>query len=300
MGAGAWWSATVLLSLLRDDPIAEAGLTSFERDRRGRLRSTSRVYRGLGPAVRGLAAWNELNARWLCRRVGRWLVASGTADWSPAEVLAVAELKSAACAAIAAFPMLRLVSVPSAVVSCTTFSAFSLFVLVRRLKNRADRRTRQVRARLAVAVDLLALALQAGANVVDGLEVVVRVMAGHPLADEFGAVLRDVRRGVPRAQALTALAARFELDVLTDFAATVIQGEIRGTPLVDILKNQAEQMRLRHSQWLEQAAGKASVKLNGPNTVAAVASILLFLAPFLLSASEVIAPIISDFKNAFE
>jgi tight adherence protein C len=198
-----------------------------------------------------------------------------------------------------AIPLGLLLSPIYLVLTIATIGFLSRRKMLAQLKKAAERRTRLIRGRLAVAVDLLALILQAGASVPEGLAIVVREMDGHPLADEFAAVLRDVRRGIPRTDAFNALASRFDLDVLTDFVATVIQGEARGTPLVDILKSQAEQMRLRHSQWLEKAAARAAVAMHRPNMIAMIASILILLAPFALSAWEIVAPMIRNGSGAF-
>lgn len=54
-----------------------------------------------------------------------------------------------------------------------------------------------------------------------------------------------------------------------------------GTPLADIFSNLADQMRLRKSQWAEAVAGKAQIKIHGPQLIIMVACMLTILAPFI-------------------
>ena len=193
------WLSVILLGLVDADPEAAPPRAIFERDRQRRLRRASTVYRYFGLSVRQLAGWNESKVVDLCSRVGHWLIASRTADWTAGEFLAVAELKGVALAAVVTAPSTWELTYSWCVCLFAVVGAGSLLRSLWKLKRKADERTRQVRARLPVAVDLLALVFDAGGtDVSDGLEVVVRVMAGHPLAEEFAVMLHDIRKGMTR------------------------------------------------------------------------------------------------------
>ena len=198
-GLAVSWLSVILVGLVDADPEAAPPRAIFERDRQRRLRCASTVYRYFGPSVRQLAGWNESKVVDLCSRVAHWLIASRTADWTAGEFLAVAELKGVALAAVVTAPSTWELTYSWCVCLFAVVGAGSLLRSLWKLKRKADERTRQVRARLPVAVDLLALVFDAGGtDVSDGLEVVVRVMAGHPLAEEFAVMLRDIRKGMTR------------------------------------------------------------------------------------------------------
>ena len=84
------------------------------------------------------------------------------------------------------------------------------------------------------------------------------------LKDEFARLLRDVRTGKPRAEALRELAQRMNLPAVSNFVATLIQAEATGMSLGPILRAQAEQRRVERFARAEKLAMEAPVKLLFP------------------------------------
>ena len=62
------------------------------------------------------------------------------------------------------------------------------------------------------------------------------------------------------------------------------KGEELGTPLSAILREQAEQMRLKRSQRGEKAAAEAEVNIVFPGMVLMIACLLIVIAPIILPA----------------
>ena len=60
------------------------------------------------------------------------------------------------------------------------------------------------------------------------------------------------------------------------------KGEELGTPLSAILRDQAEQMRLKRSQRGEKAAAEAQVNIVFPGMVVMIACLLVVIAPIVL------------------
>ncbi|MFN3751609.1 MAG: type II secretion system F family protein [Thiobacillus sp.] len=86
---------------------------------------------------------------------------------------------------------------------------------------------------------------------------------GGALRDEFARLLRDVRAGKPRSDALRELAARMDMPAVSSFVATLIQAEATGMSLGPILRAQADQRRVERFARAEKLAMEAPVKLLG-------------------------------------
>ncbi len=85
-----------------------------------------------------------------------------------------------------------------------------------------------------------------------------------PLADEFGIVLREIRVGKPRKDALRELSERVKVDDITSLVSAVIQADQLGVGISNILRIQSEQVRTKRRQQAEEAAMKAPIKMLFP------------------------------------
>ena len=128
------------------------------------------------------------------------------------------------------------------------------------LGRRMAGRRKQILRALPDALDLLSISVSAGLGF-DGamLEVVHRWQ--NPLTEEFTAVLRDLKLGAARRDALRAFAQRTGLEEVSGFAAAVIQADELGTPLKDVLVVQAEMIRRQRRYKAEETARKAVIKM---------------------------------------
>ncbi len=132
------------------------------------------------------------------------------------------------------------------------------------LHDRAQRRLRVLARTLPFYLDILTLAVEAGANVTSALQHAVDKGPGGPLADELQRVLRDVRAGRTRAEAMRALSDRLALPAIANWVGAVLAAEKQGASLGPILRSQAEQRRLERFVRAEQLAMKAPVKMLFP------------------------------------
>jgi tight adherence protein C len=149
------------------------------------------------------------------------------------------------------------------------------------LRGQADRRIVTITRRLPYSLEVVVLATESGAGFDEALEILVREDPQNPLHEEFDQVLRDARLGLPRREALRAMAARVETEDMTALVMALEISENLGTPLADTLKKQAESIRLSRLQRAERLAREAGPKMAVPNTMIMVANVLLILAPFL-------------------
>jgi tight adherence protein C len=123
----------------------------------------------------------------------------------------------------------------------------------------ASRRVALARA-LPDALDLLSIGVGAGLGF-DGALLEVTQRWENALTEEFALVLRDLRLGKGRRDAFRALAARTDSPDVRLFVASILQADQLGTPLREVLRVQAEQIRLRRRQRAEETGRKASIKM---------------------------------------
>lgn len=131
------------------------------------------------------------------------------------------------------------------------------------LSRQVREREARMLAELPTIAELLALSVGAGEGPVGALERVARTTHGD-LADELARTLADARAGTPLTQALRALATRTGLAPLTRFTEGVAIAVERGTPLAEVLRAQAQDVRESGRQALMEAGGRKEVAMMVP------------------------------------
>jgi tight adherence protein C len=132
-------------------------------------------------------------------------------------------------------------------------------VLSRAARARRDR----IAAELPTVLEFLTLSLSAGEAVLDGLRRVARAGNGD-LAREIAVVVAQVNAGVPLAVALERCADEIQLPALSRTVDQLVGALDRGTPLVDVLRAQAQDSRDDAKRSLLEAAGKKEIAMLVP------------------------------------
>lgn len=132
------------------------------------------------------------------------------------------------------------------------------------LRERRAARLRAIARSLPFYLDVITLSVESGANLTGALRHAVSKGPAGPLQVELERVLRDVRAGRTRGDALRALAERLELPSVGSLVAALIAAERHGSSLGPILRAQAEQRRQERFQHAEKMAMKAPVKMLFP------------------------------------
>ncbi|OIQ83679.1 bacterial type II secretion system protein F domain protein [mine drainage metagenome] len=138
------------------------------------------------------------------------------------------------------------------------------------LSREIHRREARIVAELPTVAELLALAVGAGEGPVAALERVVETTRGE-MAGELSRTLADARSGTPLATALEGLADRTDVAALTRFADGVAIAVERGTPLADVLRAQAQDVR--------EAARRALMETGGRKEVAMMIPVVFLILP---------------------
>jgi tight adherence protein C len=237
------------------------------------LRDTGRRAGRFGTVERLVTPWVSDAAAWF-ERVGsgradvqRRLDRSGSAD--TVEQFRARQLVWSALGVAAglAFALLLAATRGSAVVvllALVLLAGASGFVACDlRLTTAAKRREERMLAEFPTIAELLALAVTAGEGPVQALERVSSTARGE-LSGEFASMLGEVRAGMPIVGALGAMADRTGLAALTRFAEGVAVALERGTPLADVLRAQAQDVRESGRRALMEAGGKKEIAMLVP------------------------------------
>lgn len=281
--AAVSWRITAIVYSKRRNP---AGATSFEIARRERMRSESSLYRWLEPLIDEVSHWvRETNDAKRLEQLQRDLiVAREPLPWLPAEFIA-AKIVEGTLAGLGLFLLVSLIGGAFFGLILAVPLVIAYAAMARsHIHTMAEQRMARIRLRLPFAVDLLSLMMEAGASFSESLHTIVQEHQDHPLGEELGDVLRQVSAGSPRGEALDAMQERLQDEDLTELVFAINKGEELGTPLSAILSRQAEQMRLKRSQWAEKAAAHAQVKIVFPGVLVMVACLLVVMAPIMLPA----------------
>jgi len=127
----------------------------------------------------------------------------------------------------------------------------------------ATKRERQMLAEFPTVAELLALAVGAGEGATGALERVCRLSQGQ-LAAELRQCLADARAGANLPTALQGLADRTGLASLARFVDGIVVAVERGTPLADVLRSQAQDVREAGRRAVMEEGGKKEIAMMIP------------------------------------
>jgi tight adherence protein C len=132
------------------------------------------------------------------------------------------------------------------------------------LRDTRKRRELSVMRAMPVYLDFITMAVEAGLNLQGALGQAMEKAPPSSLRNEFAIVLRDLRAGLPRSEALRRMADRLDIKEVTSFVSAMIQAEKMGASMAKVLRVQADQRRNERFQRAEKQAMEAPIKLVGP------------------------------------
>ena len=131
------------------------------------------------------------------------------------------------------------------------------------LQSKARQRKEDVEKKLPDMMDLLTVSVEAGLGF-DGAMQKVAGQSRGVLADELTQVLREVRMGKARSEALREMADRLGVNDMSNFVGSIILAERLGISIGNVLRVQSNQMRQKRRQRAEEKAMQAPVKMLFP------------------------------------
>jgi tight adherence protein C len=158
------------------------------------------------------------------------------------------------------------------------------------LSGKISKRKDQITKALPDALDLIVVCVEAGNALEAALSNVAQRMQG-PLAEELERTLREISLGKQRREALRDLSKRTEVPDLMSFIAAILQADQLGVSIAQVLRVQAEAMRVRRRQRAEEQAAKAPVKMLIPLVM------LIFPTLMIVILGPAILRILDFFKS---
>jgi len=152
-----------------------------------------------------------------------------------------------------------------------------------------NRRRERIRLSLPDGLDFLAICLEAGLGLDQGIvRLGQELRVSHPaLADELLQVNFEQRAGVPRITAWKSFADRVDLEMVRSFVAMLIQTDRFGTPLSKSLGTFSDSLRTQRRQQAEEKAAKTTIKMLFPLALCiAPAMGVVLLGPAAISLAK--------------
>ncbi|RMH93826.1 type II secretion system F family protein [Lysobacter pythonis] len=149
------------------------------------------------------------------------------------------------------------------------------------LNDRRKLRQRAVVRDLPIFLDFITMAVEAGLNITGAIEQAVAKGPSGALSQEFSRMLRDLRAGLPRSEALKRMSERMDIPQITNFTSALIQTDKVGANLSETLRAQAHQRRDERFLRAEKLALEAPVKMMFPLVVFFFPLIFLFIGYFI-------------------
>jgi tight adherence protein C len=131
------------------------------------------------------------------------------------------------------------------------------------IQRRAESRIYRIDRNMPELIDLLVVTVEAGLSLSAALQLAGERLKG-PLGDELRIVLQEQRMGLTPVQALENMVGRCPTPAVESFARAMMQGQLLGVSVGQILRSLAIEMRKRRRANAEQEAQKAPIKMLFP------------------------------------
>ena len=154
------------------------------------------------------------------------------------------------------------------------------------IQGKAKKRQHEIRKALPFTLDLISISVEAG-MALDGAMAIVMEKSTGPMADELNLTLREIRLGKGRNEALIDMADRVGVEELKSFVTAVTYIARLGGSLVDVIRIQAQAMRIKRRQRAEEKAMKTPVKIMIPLVLFIFPSMfIVILGPAAITMQE--------------
>jgi tight adherence protein C len=142
------------------------------------------------------------------------------------------------------------------------------------LDRKVEARQKDIRNSLPDILDLLTISVEAGLSLNAALAQVVQNVPGT-LSSEVSRMLQEIQIGSSRADAFRHLAERTDVDELNAFVLAMIQADIFGVSIANVLRGQSKELRIKRRQRAEKAAQQTPVKIVFPLILCVLPSLFI-------------------------
>lgn len=143
------------------------------------------------------------------------------------------------------------------------------------LKEKIKKRKEEIFLSMPFVVDMLALSIESGLDFVAAMARVIEKAPPSPLSEEFSIMIKEIKIGSSRGEALKQLAWRVDEISVNSFCATLIAADSVGASVGPVLKTISAELRNKRTSLIESKAAQASSKLMMVMTILLVPAILI-------------------------
>ncbi|MFH1727915.1 MAG: type II secretion system F family protein [Pseudomonadota bacterium] len=132
-------------------------------------------------------------------------------------------------------------------------------------------------------MDLLTLSVEAGLDFIAAITRIIQKSKDNPLVDEFQAMLKEIKLGTNRSDALGNMAQRIHLSEFSSLTTVLIQADELGASIGPVLRAQSELLRTQRFQKAEKKGAEASQKILIPMILLILPTIaIVIFGPMIL------------------
>jgi tight adherence protein C len=154
-------------------------------------------------------------------------------------------------------------SVSNAVLITFLFIMINFVIQIFSLNSMARRRKSRMLKELPDVLDLITVSVEAGLSFDGAVDRLVKTQDSY-LSQEFSVLLKHIKMGKNRKEALREFAKRIDISEITSFVSSIIQGEELGVSIGNILRIQSKQIRDKTRERIRERSMKAPIKMLFP------------------------------------
>lgn len=215
--------------------------------------------KGMG---RGLIRLTPLD---LNARINELLVMAGNPPGWDAERVVALKIIGGVAGAVLGSMLMTMVPLPALVklLMVAVFVLLGYTIPSAQVRAMANKRQKGIQRQLSDVMDLLTISVEAGLGLDAAVAQVVKNVPG-PLSEELSRLSQEIQIGVSRSDAFRHMGDRTSVPELKGFVLAMIQADLFGVSIANVLRAQARELRLKRRQRAEEIAQKIPVKLLFP------------------------------------
>jgi tight adherence protein C len=272
-------------------------------DRRGLAAVRTNLLRGFGGGAAGSEAASadvkplvslgvQVTPKGYAAWLDKLLARAGRPSRLPLQRLLIIKPSLALIVAVVGILIVSKNVTPPAVVYVVLASVLAYFTPDILIHGRGAERQKAIELELPNTLDQMLISVEAGL----GFETAMARAAQNgkgPLAFELMRTLQDMQVGRSRRDAYLAFATRTDVPDLRTFVRAVVQADIYGIAIANVLRTQAKQMRVKRRQRAEEKAMKLPVKVLFP--------LMFCILPvlFIVIIGPAVINVMKNFMGAF-
>src|SRR3954454_21022589 len=227
----------------------------------------------VGRVGRAARRFTPLDTR---ERIGRKLILAGSPAAWDAERVAALKVIGVVAGFIGALFLVSFIGLSGVVsfVLMAVLVAVGFYAPDAILDRKVVARQRDIRNSLPDILDLLTISVEAGLSLNAALAQVVANVPGV-LSSEISRMLQEVQLGSSRSDAFRHLGERTDVEELNAFILAMIQADIFGVSISNVLRGQAKELRTKRRQRAEREAQQTPVKIVFPLILCVLPSLFI-------------------------